>query len=561
MHIDGVLVLLKVFGGLGLFLLGMKQLSEGLQAIAGNRLRKLVANATTNRFAGVCTGTFVTSIVQSSSIVTAMVVGFVSTSLMTLPQAINVIIGANIGTTATAWIIAILPSAEKLGLGLIAVSAMVYLFSKRERMRNLGLVFLALGLIFFGLNIMKDGMRPIAKDDAIKAFFVALESKSILGMVKCIVVSALFTALIQSSSATTAITMGLATTGVIGFDIAAASVLGMNIGTTFTAWMASLGGTTEARRAAMAHTLFNILGVLLILPFFLRWIVPGMESLLRTATNAAGQVECTNIDKVIAYLHTGFNVANTLIFLPFVHQFAALIRRIVPEAPIEEIPRLTILDVRVIETPVLAVEQAAKEVVFMGASNIDLLDTFRKLLAGHSDEDLERHIFHREDILDTIQREITDFLGQVMTGHLQQEVAIRARMLLRVTDELESISDDVASLLKMLLRMRKNNLIMSDEGRAELLSVHDRIGEFCRCINDAIHCEPERVANHLIHMGTDSEAIKSLIREIREAQIRRLESNTAEPMKIVAYMDMLSAYSRIRDNLLNIGQTVSGGKT
>jgi phosphate:Na+ symporter len=561
MHIDGVLVLLRVFGGLGLFLLGMKQLSEGLQAIAGSRLRKLVANATTNRLAGVCTGTFVTTIIQSSSIVTAMVVGFVSTSLMTLPQAINVIIGANIGTTATAWIIAILPSAEKLGLGLIAVSAMVYLFSKRERVRNIGLVFLALGLIFFGLNIMKDGMRPIAKDDAIKAFFVALESKSVLGLVKCIVVSAIFTALIQSSSATTAITMGLAVTGVIGFDIAAASVLGMNIGTTLTAWLASLGGTTEARRAAMAHTLFNILGVLLILPFFLRWIVPGLESLLQIVTNAEGQVESTNISTVIAYLHTGFNVANTLIFLPFVHQFAAIIRRIVPDSPEEEIPRLTILDERVIETPVLAVEQAAKEVIFMGESNIDLLDTFRKLLEGRSDEDLERHIFHREDILDTIQREITDFLGLVMTGHLQQEVASRARILLRVTDEMESISDDVASLLKMLLRMRKNNLIMSEEGRAELLSVHDRISDFCRCINDAVTFDLDKAPDRLIHIGTDSEKIKSLIREIRDTQIKRLESNTAEPMKIVAYMDMLSAYSRIRDNLLNIGQTVSGGKT
>ena len=559
-HIDGVLVILKVFGGLGLFLLGMKQLSEGLQAIAGSRLRKLVASATSNRFAGVGTGAFVTSIIQSSSIVTAMVVGFVSTSLMTLPQAINVIIGANIGTTATAWIIAILPSAEKLGLGLIAISAMAYLFAKRERIRNTGLVFLALGLIFFGLYTMKMGMKPIAKDDAIRAYFAALEARHFLGLIKCITVSAVFTAIIQSSSATTAITMGLAATGVISFDTAAASVLGMNIGTTLTAWLASLGGTTEARRAAMAHTMFNILGVLLILPFFLKWIIPGMESLLVKAVDADGTEKFSNIQTVIAYLHTGFNITNTLIFIPFVNQFAALIRRIVPAAPVAEIPRLTVLDDRVIATPVLAVEQAAREVIFMGESNIDLLDTYRKLLEGAVDEELEQHIFHREDILDNVQREITDFLGQVMTGRLPQEVASKARVLLRVTDEFESISDEVAALLKMMLRMRKSKLVISEQGRNELLAVHDQITTFCKSIDEAINCDLSEAPNRLIHIGSESANIKALIKKTREEQMKRLEDQSVDAMKIVTCMDMLSAYTRIRENLLNIGETISGEK-
>ena len=559
-HIDGVLVVLRVFGGLGLFLLGMNNLSEGLQAIAGNRLRKLVASATTNRFAGVTTGTFVTSIIQSSSIVTAMVVGFVSTSLMTLPQAINVILGANIGTTATAWIIAILPSAEKLGMGLIAVSALVYLFSKRERAKNTGLVFLALGLIFYGLFTMKEGMKPIAKDDMVRGWFALLEAKSFLVLLKCITVSAVFTAIIQSSSATTAITMGLATTGVIGFDTAAASVLGMNIGTTLTAWLASLGATTEAKRAAMAHTMFNIIGVLLILPFFLSYVVPGLEKLLVSEV-VDGKEHYKNINTIIAYLHTGFNVANTLIFLPFVHQFAKLVKRIVPSGHLKEVPRLTVLNDKIIATPILALEQARKEVSFMGESNIDLLATFRKLLEGTVDEDLEKHIFHREDILDKIQHEITEFLAKIMTGRLPQDVANQARILLRVTDEFESVSDDCASLLKILKRKRKNNLILSPEARQDMLAINDKVTEFCKTICEAVKADSSKAQDILLHYSSDNSKIKVVIKETRRNLIARMENRTDDPMKVMTCMDMLSAYTRIREYLLNVCETLVGEKT
>ncbi len=561
MQIDGVLVILKVFGGLGLFLLGMKHLSEGLQAIAEKKLRNLIASATKNRLTGVGMGSFVTAIIQSSSIVTAMVVGFVSTSLMTLPQAISVIIGANIGTTATAWIIAILPSVERLGLGLIAVSSLVYLFSKRERMKNTGLVFLALGLIFFGLYTMKTGMKPIALDETIKAYFVALDPHNFIGVLKCIAISAVFTALIQSSSATTALTMGLASTGVINFETAAAAVLGMNIGTTLTSWFASLSGTTEARRAAMAHIMFNVIGVLLILPFFLGWIIPGMRKLVVTSISADGAIEFTNIKTVIAYLHTGFNVVNMLVFMPFIYQFARLIRRMVPAAPVKEIPRLTVLDNRIIATPILAIEQATKEVMFMGKSNIDLLDTFRKLLKGEIDEELEHHIFHREEILDNIQREITTFLGQIMTGRLPREAASRARVLLRVTDEFESISDEVASLLNMLKRIRKHKLVISEDGLEELLQVHDQITAFCKYIDEATNCDLSESPNRLIHIGSESANIHDLIKKIRKLQMKRLEDKSANAMKIVVCMDMLSAYSRIKENLLNVGETINGEKT
>jgi len=565
MTIDTVSVVLRVAGGLGLFLLGMKQLSEGLQAMAGSKLRRLVAAATTNRIAGVCTGTFVTAIVQSSSIVTVMVVGLVSTNLMTLTQAINVIIGANIGTTATAWLIAIIPSAEKLGLGLIAISAIAYLFAKRERIQTLGLTFLGLGLIFFGLYMMKHGMQPLSTNESVVSWFAMFHADSIMGLLKCVGLSMVFTAVIQSSSATTAITMTLAMQGIIGFETAAASVLGMNIGTTLTAWLASLGGTTEAKRAALAHTLFNCIGVALMAPFFLPVIIPMMKHLFPSislvVTDAGGARTFPYVAAPMAYIHTGFNVVNTLLFLPFVSWFARLVCYLMPSAPVKDIPRLTMLDPRVIATPVLAVEQAAQEVVFMGESNIDLLDTFRKLLDGTPNEELEQHIFHREDILDNVQREISQFLGQIMTGHLQQNVASRARALLRITDEYESISDDVASLLKILLRLRSNKQILSDEGRKELLDVHDHITSFCKCIDEAFRCDDiNETASRLIHMKTDSNCISGLIREARDSQMARLENQASNAFKIVACMDMLSAYMRIKEYLLNIGEALIGLK-
>jgi len=564
MTVDSVSVILRVAGGLGLFLLGMKQLSEGLQAVAGSRMKKLVAAATTNRVAGVCTGSFVTAIIQSSSIVTVMVVGLVSTNLMTLTQAINVIIGANIGTTATAWLIAIIPSAEKLGLGLIAISAVAYLFAKRERIQTLGLTFLGLGLIFFGLYMMKHGMKPISTDEAVIGWFAMFHADSIFGLLKCVGLSMLFTAVIQSSSATTAITMTLAMQGIIGFETAAASVLGMNIGTTLTAWLASLGGTTEAKRAALAHTLFNCIGVALLAPLFLPVIIPMMEKLFPNIStpviDASGAKSFPHVAAPMAYIHTGFNVVNTLLFLPFVNWFARLVCYLMPSAPIKDIPRLTMLDTRVIGTPVLAVEQAAREVVFMGESNIDLLETFRKLLEGESNEELEQHIFHREDILDNVQHEISSFLGQIMTGRLQQNVASRARALLRITDEFESISDDVAALLKILLHLRNDKQVLTDEGRMELLDVHDHITEFCKCIDEAVKCDLDQAASRLIHMKTDSHKISVLIKHARDNQMVRLENQSSNATKIVACMDMLSAYMRIKEYLQNIGEALTGMK-
>lgn len=549
-------VVINVAGGLAIFLLGMQLLSEGLQAVAGQRLRKMIATATSNRFAGILTGTVVTSIVQSSSVVTVMVVGFVTAGIMTLQQAINVIIGANIGTTVTAWIVSLQTSSiGGYGMIIIALATIPYLFAKKEKIRYTGLAFLGLGLIFYGLEFMGGELKILKEEPAFKALFQLFHADSFAGTIKCITVGAIATAIIQSSSAATAIIITLASMGVINFQTAGALVLGSNIGTTITAWLATLGATTEARRAALAHTLFNCLGVVLATPFLLPVIVPAITKIYGTVA-ADGTITFTNVAIPVAMMHTCFNVVNTIVFLPFVKQFAALVRMLVPSAEVKEVKRLTMLDPTRI-APVLAVEQARKEVEYMADCNREILSEFRIVLTGEIREDLEQHIFETEDKLDRIQHEVSLFLGKVMTMSLPSDVADRARMLLRVADEYESVSDEVMTLLKLVRRIRNNGMVLSEKGRAEMLSLHDHCSAFADTVTKAFKQGKDKAPDILTHMRLNSQSITAEVKAIRASQLERLQNmGGTEAMKIVALMDVLNAYRKLKETCLNIGEAM-----
>ena len=548
-----------VIGGLGIFLLGMKQISEGLQAVAGPRMRKLVAAATTNRFAGVLTGAVVTGIIQASAVTTVMVVGMVTSGIMTLMQAINVIIGANIGTTVTAWLVAIFPKLDAtFGLGLAGFSALIYLFAKRESWKYWGLIFLGLGLIFYGLDLVKSNMSPLSQTEsfieALKSFAVTdpiTNTFSIWGMMKCIVVGAVATALIQSSSATTAIAVVLVTQRMISFDTAATLVLGMNIGTTVTTWFAAIGAPTDARRAALAHTLFNLIGVVIMAPFF-PIVLPLADKMF-----GISQMDTTALGFAVAGIHTAFNIVNTVIFLPFTSQFAWLITRIIPASKIHELPRLTVLNPLKL-APVVAVEQARKEVELMSTRCESLLDSVRAALDGEISEETENMIFHSEEELDILQHEVSQFLGVIMTTNLPSDVANRARMLLRVADELESISDDIAALLKQFIRMRKANMKLSERGLADLNSLHDMCRTFAGTVCEAFRQGKMHAADLLNHMHSDASGITARVKEIRKAEMTRMADHdpTINPLCAVVVLDILNIYRRLKEDCLNIGEAM-----
>ena len=549
---DSLIAILTVFGGLGTFLLGMKHLSEGLQAISGKGLRRFMSLATTNRFAGMTTGIVSTVIVQSSSIITVMVVGFVSSGMLNLTQAINVIIGSNIGTTTTAWIIAYAPDVRLLGLGVVSVGAVCYFFVKREFWHNFGLALMGLGFIFMGLYWIKEGVEPVKSNPAVVEVFKSLDAKNLAGLLKCVLVSMVFTAVVQSSAATTAIAMALATQGLITFEAAAATVFGMNIGTTVTAWMAAFNSTTEARRTAMAHTIFNVAGTILLIPLFIPVIIPLAKELFPRYA--------TEIPAPMAAVHTFFNVATTLVFIPFVRYFAKFVEWLVP-AKKKEPPRLTVLNPKVRQSPVIALDQASREVAFMAESDLSLLGNVRRVIEGTANEREEEHIFKRESILDKVQGEITEFIGVVMMSRLPKDVAERARMLLRLADEFESVSDEAPMILKTIRRMHESGQKMSAVSVAAILAVHDRAAAFGEAVSTALKAEGSKILTANIQpILNESSELRAFIRETRRQQLSRLGGDEAAPMRVLIELDILSAYDRVRSCYENIADALLGGK-
>ncbi len=559
---DILLIILTVAGGLGTFLLGMKHLSEGLQAISGSGLRKVMAMATTHRLAGISTGIVTTTIVQSSSIITVMVVGFVSSGLMNLQQAINVIIGSNIGTTTTAWIIAFAPDVKILSLAVVSLGAILYFFLSKETVRNIGLTLMGLGFIFMGLYWMKEGMDPVKDMPQVVEVFKSLDASNFVGMMKCLFVSLVFTVIVQSSAATTAIAMTLAQQGILPFSAAAATVFGMNIGTTITAWLAAFNGSAEAKRTAMAHTLFNVIGTIIILPFFMPCIVPFATSLFSGYDKEVmvnGVASYPNIAAPMAAIHTMFNLITAALFFPFIKQFAGVVEKIIPQKEHEK-PHLSALNMNSLISPVLACDQALLELNFMRDSDLMLFDCVRKVLTGTDEPRTREHILHREDVLDNVQREVTEFLGKVMLKRLPSDVAERARRLLRMTDELESVSDEAATILKVVTRLERKDQKISDVSRDVLLGVHDRIFAYAQKVSKLI--VSPRIPFDLAAIQGESKEIHELVRASRQKQLNRIGPDDPDSaLRVLGELDILNAYERVRAYYVNIAETLAGGKT
>ena len=554
-------ILIIVGGGLGTFLLGMKHLSEGLQAVSGSGLRRFMSLATTHRLAGVGTGIVSTMIVQSSSIITVMVVGFVSSGLMNLAQAVNVIIGSNIGTTATAWLIAFAPDVKMLGLCVVLVGAALYFFQNRERLHNIGLALMGLGCIFMGLYWMKEGMEPVRSMPAVVEVFKSLDATTAWGLAKCVFVSLVFTAVVQSSAATTAIAMTLAQQGLLSFEAAAATVFGMNIGTTMTAWLAAFNGSAEARQTALAHTLFNVGGTVIIIPFFVPAILPLATSFFphyADAVVANGVTTYPNMAAPMAAIHTLFNVITTFFVLPFSGQFAGFVARMIKADPAEK-PHLSALKMSSYIAPVIACDQALLEVAFMRDSDLELLTAVRNVISGDAAGRDEEHILHREGVLDNVQREVTEFLGRIMVKRAPTEVSDRVRRLLRLSDELESISDEAATILKASRRLRKGGQDFSEQSRQALLDVHATVAAFAETVSALV--KSPRPAFDLAALQATSHDIGERIRSARRRQLDRVGPDDADsPIRVLAELDILNAYERVRSCYINIAETLADRK-
>ena len=537
-------ILLTVLGGLGIFLLGMKHLSEGLQATAGEGLRRFMAAATKHRIVGVASGIVSTIIVQSSSIITVMLVGFVSTALMTLPQAFAVLIGANIGTTATVWIIAYAPNPQMLGLVALGLGGAMYFFLRGERVHNLGLTVIGLGLVFLGLAFMSQGVMPIRQNPEISHFFTRMNAGTYGGILQVALAATILTAVIQSSAATIAIAMALVAQDLIPYEVAIAVLFGANIGTTATGWLAAIGSTADAKRTALSHTLSNLIGSAVFV-----WFFPLFLRIHDVIPSSMGAIAITD---------TVFALCRGVLFFPLVNPFVRFIERLVPQ-PENEKPHLSALKFGVRLSPVIACDQALMEVDFMKQSNLELLDCARKVLSGVADEQVEKHIVHREDILDNVQKEVTEFLGSIMSKRLAQDVAERARRLLRLTDELESVSDECAAILKVVRRLRRQHETMSEQSVQQLLKVHDRVTGFATKVTPLIRSP--RVPFDLEELQTLSKNLHEYVRDCRRVQLGRIgPEDPGSSVRVLGELDIINAYERIRAYYLNCAETLAGGK-
>jgi phosphate:Na+ symporter len=549
----------NLVGGLGVFLMGMSYMQQGLQMVAGNSFRKLINVMTSNRFFAVGVGVTVTTVIQSSSITTIMVVGLVNSELMALQSAIGVIMGANIGTTITGWIMAI--KVGKYGLPLLGVASFFWLFSKKEKVKYIALAFLGIGMIFFGLELMKNGFKPIRTMPEFAAWFHAFDATTYFGVLKCAMVGCIVTLVVQSSSATLGITISLALTGVIPFETAAALVLGENIGTTITAFLASLGTGLNARRVAYFHIIFNLLGVFWITAVF-RIYLPIVESVLSVDPNfmemVNGEPSYPYVAASIAAVHTGFNLANTLLFLPFTHVFANLLNRIGTGVRKTKDTYLTNLDFEAYKSPFSGMERSSHEIERMDIHVKGMFNNLKNIITnpGETDE-LIKEVFEREDILDHVQKEITTFLTGLLSKSLSQELALEGQMQLRMADEYESVSDDITAILKLHLKLRDQNIPLTSHQGEELLELHDAVYAYYTFVRSGILNHSEQF---IVHANQQSGEISRLVKCLRDRHWERLSEGEVSPIVSTTYMDIANIYRGIKDHLQNVAEAIAGKK-
>jgi len=548
-----------VLGGLGIFLMGMHNMSNGMQAIAGNKLRQMINAVTNNRLMAVIVGFVVTAIIQSSSVTSVMVVGFVNAELMTLTQALGVILGADIGTTVTGWILVL--NIGKYGLPILGAAGLVYLFSKNDRVHYLSMMFLGIGMVFFGLELMKNGFKPIRSEPEFLALFSAFSPDSASGLVLCAATGAIITAIIQSSSAAVGIVMGMAVTGVLAFDSAVALMLGMNVGTTITALLASIGTTTNAKRAAYGHTIIKIIGVLWVLPIFplfLR-VLPTLSGVDPATVVVKDGVETfPHIIRGIAVAHTVFNFVNVVFLFPFIALLTKLLIKIAPDKPFKEQPHLTKLDVRMLETPMMVIEQSRNEILHIGQDINQMLDDLRQELhTHHSHPERTKNIFQNEEKIDIYQKEISTFLINTITSEITRDLVIEAQAHLRITDEYESVSDRITNILKLKLKLKNSGISLTEKERKDILKLHDSVADYFNLINSAII---EKNRDIQVEATTGGSTIAHLFKKIRSLHLEHIAKAKPDPLLSVSYVNMLNAYRNIKDHILNVAEVLSGEK-
>ncbi|MFU0824265.1 MAG: Transcriptional regulator PhoU [Clostridium sp.] len=528
------IMIFKLLGGLGLFVYGMQLMGDGLQKAAGNKLKKIVEALTRNRILAVLVGAGVTAILQSSSATTVMVVGFVNAGLMNLFQAAGVIMGANIGTTITAQLIAFkLSDVAPLILG---IGAVIVLFSKKKRTKDLGDIVLGFGILFVGMSMMENAMKPLGELDAFRNLILTIGQHPLLG----VLVGLAMTATVQSSSATIGILMALASNNSISLNAALPILFGDNIGTCVTALLASIGTNKNARRAALIHLTFNCVGTLLFMSAF---------SLVMKFIPMLGG----DIQRQIANAHTIFNITNVIVQIPFIPLLVKFVNKLVPGEDIDSSGlKLEYLDARLLETPSIACGQVVKEITRLAKTSHKNLDNAMSAFLNY-DEKLIDSVFEQEKLVNFLQREITDYMVSLSNTSLSEQQSQLITSLFHVVSDFERIGDHATNLAELAQYKLENNLILSDNAVSGLKNLYSLSNEAVELAILSLSNLDFEAANKVLET---EEKIDQLEEQLRREHISWLSSRTCTPAAGSIFVDLLSNLERVGDHSDNIAHMV-----
>ena len=552
-HQSHLLSLLNLIGALGLLIYGMKMMSEALQKMAGAQLRHILSVMTTNRFMGMLTGTFVTCAVQSSSATTVMTVSFVSAGLLTLAQAISIIMGANIGTTLTAWILTL---GYNVNLADIAYPAffvgIILIYKKRNE--NAGHFLFGIAFMLLSLVMMSDSGKALdlAHNQSVINFFSSFDTSSYMSVISFLLVGTVITCIVQSSAAVMAITIMLCSTGVLPIYLGIALVMGENIGTTATANIAALGASTEARRAALAHLLFNVFGVMWVLCVFYPF-VDFICMLTGYDTHAAGQA--SRLPVVLATFHTCFNILNTMLLIGFISQLERLVRFIIKDkdtAAVEPQVELKYIQYKLVQTPELSLLQAKRETQYMGERVRQMYGLVEHLVerTGNDFNALYKRIQDEEDMIDRIEISIANFLERVNEDHPSNQSKSTIQTMLREIGELESIGDSCFKLARIMKRLRETDSHFSP-------SQKNRLTEMDKLLQNAL-VEMNKVLDAPAQQGSApaSFRLEKEINHLRDMlKIEDITSAGTESHDFKAssfYQEFVNESERLGDYIINV---------
>lgn len=531
--------ILELLGGLALFLYGMQMMSQGLEAAAGNKMKQILEKLTANRFLGVAVGAGITAIIQSSSATTVMVVGFVNSGMMTLQQAVWIIMGANIGTTITGQLIA-------LDVGAIAplfafVGVMMVLFLKKQKYTYFGQILAGLGVLFIGMEMMSSSMTPLQELDGFIQLMTTF-SNPIFG----ILAGAVFTAIIQSSSASVGILQALAASGLIGLDGAVYVLFGQNIGTCITAVLASIGTNRNAKRTTLIHLMFNVIGTVIFT--ILCMVTPLVALMERVTSNPAAQ---------IANVHTLFNIVTTLILLPAGNGLAVLAKKILPERPEERSQELHLEYLqplgksaeRAIGVAAIYTNQLAQEVyrmLGMAQENVDR--AFWAFRTGDVEQLPE--VCKTEDYIDYLNKEISHHISRVIVNEANEAETYHASQYFKMIGNIERIGDHALNIAEYTEKLKENHIVFSRKAQEEM----ERMEQVLRVLFETLENEKRGTKEWLMRIAGMEQNMDDMTREYREQHMERMRLGECTEEACIIYSEMLTDFERIGDHALNIAQ-------